>query len=180
MKFETIIVLVIAYNVVMAVLKSRARKAKAESEASPNPPQRAVAPAEQIRKTNSERKAAIPQPPAVEASKPRGLGKDLLDQLAKELGLPLPSSTPAKPVPAKTRPLPVSETSRIPKAMAAIPVSGLEQTALEGNPAVTQKRDPIGPLPRLATQLRDRNRVQEAFMLREILDPPLALRRKHP
>jgi hypothetical protein len=192
-KFETLIVLVIAFNVVTAVLKNRARKAKLKNEmpSSPAPTPAVPAPSEakeirrptaphQIRKAPVETTlASVKESIPSEKPKPVGLGKDLLDQLAKELGLQLPQPTLPKPVPSQLRPMPVPETSRIPMAAPITPVPTSAKSAEEGH-ATVQKRDAIGPLPRFAAQLRDRVRVQEAFMLKEILDPPLALRRKHP
>jgi hypothetical protein len=121
-KFNTLIFLIIAFNVVVALMRQRARKAGAPSPGSiPSPP-------------STEKSGALPDSMLSPVS---GLGEALAD----------------------TRP--------------AVPVAPIH---LE-KPSIVYKRDVSGILSNLRGQLRDHRRIQEAFILKEILDPPVASRR---
>jgi hypothetical protein len=121
-KFNTLIFLIIAFNVVVAVMRQRARKAGAPSPGS------------------------APSPPSTE--KPEALPAPILSPV-----------TELVEAPADTRP--------------TVPIAPVH---LE-KPSVVFKRDVSGILPNLRGQLRDHRRIQEAFILKEILDSPVALRR---
>lgn len=100
-------------------------------------------------------------------------GKRILDQLARELGLELPEAR--KPVPAPARP-----SNRQPSAPAAIEPA--EETVSARIPAPTPTAAPIAapaaPSFPGAADFSDPEAMRKAFILKFILDRPLALRHR--
>jgi hypothetical protein len=121
-KFNTLIFLIIAFNVVVAVMRQRARKAGApESGPMPSPP-------------STDNPEAMPAP--------------ILSPVAENVEAPADAQSMAPVAPIHSEKLPI-----------------------------VYKRDVSGILPKLRGQLGDHRRIQEAFILKEILDPPVGLRR---
>lgn len=157
MRFEYLILLIIAFNVVAAVVKNRAKKSREPGS----------------RRDESARDA-MP-----------GLGRDILDQLARDLGLRLPR--PVEPEPASGEaPAPVyagevrdgnprereRAVERTPeKSPTPSPVAPAR--GVRSQPA--RSRTAVGASP-LRDSLLGKDRLREAFILKEILDPPLARR----
>ena len=157
MKYETIIFLVIIFNVVTAFLQKRAKKERARKQA--------------------EMGAGKPLSTLPSKPKPASLGKSLLEQLAKELGLRLPQSEPgleslpptveiyAPPVPPAPPPAPVvdilpSELSpHHPMGPSWLMTSNLAESGKKSSPTVWSP-----------------GKMREAVVMREILDKPVSLR----
>ena len=114
MKFNTLIFLIIAFNIAMALLRQRAKKAR------------------------SQREEAEPAP--------------ALPPIETKISA---QATPSSPLALKVE--------------APIPVAAESASA---------KRPEIAPPSPFAVQLRERKSIQAAWILKEILDPPLVLRRR--
>jgi len=146
-KFETIIFLVILFNVVTAFLQRRAIKKKEKLKAEGGKPK----------------------------EKAVSLGRDLLVQIAKELGLRLPETeSEPEPVIESIPHAPPPRLNIAPEfsgdgekdtepAVARISVLSQAQTA----PEPKRKTSPFG---------LDMGKMREAVILREILDKPVSLR----
>ncbi len=163
MRFEYIVLLIIAFNVVTAVMKSRAKKAKAR-----------------VPEANRNAERPVAEMP--------GLGRDILDQLARDLGLRLPVPGPSLPVPAEaSTPEPVMERREESlreqeRQKEKAVVKAQEKRMLQAEAAQTKARSEpsrsrtgIGASP-LRNSLLGQDRLREAFILKEILDLPLARR----
>ena len=87
MRFEYVILMIIAFNIISAVVQRRAKK-RAEAE-------------EQAAHTQGGSGASVPEPEEVERLP--SFGRDILDQLARDLGLKIPrpqTTTPGAPGPS--------------------------------------------------------------------------------
>lgn len=101
------------------------------------------------------------------------LGRDILDQLARDLGLKIPSPAP-QPAP---RPAPrPAQVSKPVSQQSARPATSLSSPEPARKPRpVVQVAAPVPPVSVNVGRL-DAARLREAFVLKEILDPPVARR----
>jgi hypothetical protein len=99
-RFETIILLIVAFNVVTAVLQRRAKKkAREAAERAARSPEPASSP-------RASRPDRIEDDDADDADlRMPSLGRDILDQIARDLGLKTPKPAPP-PAPREARPAP--------------------------------------------------------------------------
>jgi hypothetical protein len=213
MRFEYIVLLIIAFNVVTAVMKSRAKKAREQAAHGPAgsgnrsapPPEAQSGPhyeefeedEEEYQNPYAGHRAGrqnLPEGPGEDRRSERpvaelpSFGRDILDQLARDLGLRLPQPPAPVPAPASSSTTSASssrvETSRSNPVVAAR-VSGREAqpriaatgmtAAKSGRSEATRSRTGIGASP-LRDSLLGKDRLREAFVLKEILDLPLARR----
>ena len=189
MRFETLIFLIIAFNVVAAVVKRRAKSKAQQSQ----PEQQSQPPRPDASRTRSPERAddAFEEPMRMP-----GLGRDILDQIARDLGLKVPKPAPAEPVaresrreeyraesrpemraPAPARSIPTdrnaenrqSETPYVTPGIAKDPARGKvrAEVAVRKTPGTTL-------VPRV--NLRDPVRLREAIMLKEVLGEPVSRR----
>ena len=222
----TIIIGVIAFNVVMSIIAKRKKKAQAEAK----DPQAAARLKEMARqkmeterakaqsaaaareaaarnaRQQAERRETAPEGSEERADQALEVGKDLLGQLARELGLKLPETeAPRRPVPrptaqqtspargssqkGETRPAKKSvfeaysgERER-PKSMKDLLAARKAAAAQEGENA--PRRIPRAeavpetvrpPGPMVRAQDLDAEALRRAFILKTILDKPVTLR----
>ena len=154
MKFQTIIFLVILFNVVTAFLQRRAKRAKEKLKADAGV-QPALRPASISGKSKEK---AI------------SLGKDLLGQLAKELGLRLPEAETEPEILLTPQPQ-IGLAPQIPNFKAEIHEFQSALQPVPHPPQITKEasrnRTPFG---------LDTVKMREAVILREILDKPVSMR----
>ena len=222
----TIILGVIAFNVVMSIIAKRKKKALAEAK----DPQAAARLKEQARQrmeaerakaqsaaaareaaARSARQQADRRETAPEASEERGdqaldVGKDLLGQLARELGLKLPESeAPRRPAPQRPA-TPQAPAARAPqkaeartskkavfegysaererpKSMKDLLAAQKAASAQEGEnaprrvPRAEAVPEPVRAAgPMVRAQDLDAEALRRAFILKTILDKPVTLR----
>ena len=194
MKFEYIILLIIAFNVIAAVVKKR--KADKASLPAPAPTSRARTEAERVRDLRAQDHSGNTREHRAEtrgevrdaregqdlealepAPRKGGMGRDLLEQLAKEIGLetapperPRPEASPYK---AEQRPESTAARRAAPEVVAVVP------PATHRVPRrVTAPVTPIAPAAPLRStpglDLRDREALRGAIIAREILGPPVS------
>jgi hypothetical protein len=146
-------------------------------------------------KGGSGRDAAAPAQDA--GAKAKDAGRDLLGQLARELGLELPQAPKPPPAPRPApanRPVPGSQpasASRTSPAQARTSAAGANaarKTAVreeavreeEGStspaPIALAHPEPIRAASPLAFELADADALRKAFILKTVLDKPLSLR----
>jgi hypothetical protein len=244
MRFEYIVLLIIAFNVISALMQRRAKKAReAAGQSDPNADEEDWMEDDDEAREVARRRA--PSQPASTSSripdeerveKMPSLGRDILDQMMRDLGLKVPSpsspqppsSRPASssPSPATSRPVPMSARSGATSSSSAErPVSqddlGLQreqrerrerelaaesarareqikewerlansrsrnperQAAASRQTLVTPRKQPTSVAAPMASSaanrvmdLRNPNRLREAFIVKEILDAPLSRR----
>ena len=159
MKFETIIFLVILFNVVTAFLQRRAKKAK------------------------EKRRVNAGDPPALQPATIRGkskekavsLGKDLLGQIAKELGLRLPE-TESEPEPV-IESIPLHPPLRMKPAPEFSGDGGDDKDPDVATVSVMSQSKPAPELMRKTSPFGlDMGKMREAVILSEILNKPVSLR----
>jgi hypothetical protein len=204
MRFEHIVLLIIAFNVVTAVVQRRAKKkarAKLEAAARSGRVQPAEAPsprgwnspeAEEGEWEDASRSEPVAEQP--DRGQMPSLGRDILDQIARDLGLktsPRPSPMPREPMEApepewrererevvRERPPRAAQPApRLAEARAATiaPAPPVVPRARVSTPPVRARAATADHLPRV--DLKSAAKLREAFILKEILDRPLALRR---
>jgi hypothetical protein len=213
MRFETLILLIIAFNVVTAVLQRRAKKAReARAKAGGDiadesgdreemipaqerewgDPHRETPPPGTARRSPSARRSDArrrPDGPSTHSThstssgqassgtggaEHAGAGRDILEKIARDLGLHFPRrEAPPAPKPASVpaaakKPAPVyGGSSREPAP------------APRRSVAATESRLDTRPTPGIPfARLRGADRLREAVVLKEILDPPLSRRRR--
>ncbi len=149
MRIDTLVLLLIVLNVAAAALKRRRRKA-ADQPAPPRSGEPETSPAEATSADRADREgrtldwesregvtAAATAPKASQRTEPPAtLGKDLLDQLARELGLKIP---PAPPAPGMRLPAPSAPSRPQPK-----PIPELVTRAARREEAPTPAPRPAG------------------------------------
>ena len=257
MRFEYVVLLIIAFNVVSAVLQRRAKKAR-EAEAEGNSEElsdagtaearaeEAAEPSRTHRRRDRARRAAAAREPGMsgdargqtsdapdadpDAEAPMrmpSLGRDILDQLARDLGLKIPAPTPRSEPdePSSSPDTPARRPAPPAQRPASRPMEHRElppRTTLPSRPARPEPRPALRPAvardtssttvpvafgrdfegharphrgipgavsvadaapaaaPATPVNLRadrlDARRLREAFVLKEILDPPVARR----
>jgi hypothetical protein len=189
-RFEYLILLIIAFNVVAALMRRRAKSKKAR-EAAERPRARRPQPSEHAEDFEREGE------PAREAPRMPSLGRDILDQIARDLGLNLPK--PASPEPGerearRERHTPVIVAERraaparsvedrqrekayvIPASRGAEPATDPGRRIATGSSVPTRKVPSSTRVPRV--NLHDPDRLREAFILKEILGSPVSRRRQ--
>lgn len=222
-----LVLAIIVFNIVLGMISKRKQgKGKPGPKGAGNADEarRRMEEARERARAEAERKAAereaharrdpeVPDKAAAEAEvrreKAKAVGKDLLSQLARELGLELPNAPkppPPRPVPAPApsrtstaRPAARKEALRNGRAagesgdgehdgtladlIASRKASGPEGTEAPAGPRAQAAFDPhASPEPArsavssLAGQLADAEALRKAFILKTILDKPLALR----
>jgi hypothetical protein len=225
MRFEYIVLLIIAFNVVTAVMKNRAKKTRDQAarggagvpDSVPQNRDRTASSASyEYDEDEEEEEYQDPyaghrperQSPVVRSAETRGsesregeargseapvpelpsFGRDILDQLARDLGLRLPKPSAPPPAPASASTASASsargEISRV-NPVVATRAPGREAqprtaatgmtAAKSGRSEVTRSRTGIGASP-LRDSLLGKDRLREAFVLKEILDLPLSRR----
>jgi hypothetical protein len=183
-----IVLAIIAFNVIGGLISKRKRRAP-----KPDPVRPDAEPFGREVSEKDERTRATTQDSGAQAKE---AGKDLLGQLARELGLELPP-TP-KPAPA-SRPAPPSRPSAPPRSAPASRPYAPEARAATAGPIAKRKtaeREEEGspslaretPAPQAATEpvrgatsvlaleLGDADALRKAFILKTILDKPMSLR----
>ncbi len=216
MRFEHIILMIIAFNVVSAVIQRRAKKrAEAEQAAGSH---------------GADPATPMPEAERDEGERLPGFGRDILDQLARDLGLkvprpqaPAPESAPRPPAPhssPKTSrgsqtprpshpsrgvprevppPTPVRREERrtvsfperpavrtervvkerVPERVRPASVPGVSVPPAAVSVVSVTEQAPQGAL-KHRIDLKDPARLREAFILKEILDVPVARRPQRP
>lgn len=223
MRFETVILLIIAFNVVTAILQRRAKKAqkeaqreaqKARGEASGQSAETDLDEAyeeypeyqeyqeeavfeedlrsrqrrERSSRDSDDARSSRHAPPQREPDEMKmpSMGRDILDQLARDFGLkvprkpkPVPTSPAPRPsakgktalerAPASQRTTSTHSPTRSPQLIAP---AAARPPQLASEPARTRDSAPS-----ITVNLQGVDRLREAIVLKEILDAPVSRRR---
>jgi hypothetical protein len=165
LKFEYVILLILAFNVVAALVKKR--KARAASA-----PPKAPSPREERPETVSRDER--PRAEAREGKAPsRGIGRDLLEELAKELGLETGEPERTRPEVPAYKPEAAAENVAA-RAEARTDARSVERTPRKSKPAAVEAAAPMRRAP--ALDLRDAEGLRRAFIAKEVLGPPVSRR----
>lgn len=184
-------------------IENRAGENRTESISSQPKDSRTAGSARQAdlqRNIPSDRADKAPAIPSKAKEKAAEVGKDLLNQLAKELGLELPQqgrpapAQPQAPKPSGPQPVPASAPSRtIPAATAGLASPDeIRNRNLEADRArpgtlyshrAPQSALPSGKVPTLipglaAGDLTDPESLRRAFILKTVLDRPVSMKRR--
>ncbi len=136
----------------------------------------------------SQKERVLPKDVTVQNRKPienklkekaTGVGKEILEQLAKELGLELPEAAkPAKPKPKATVPVPMQSVTPIAR-------SPLIKETIRTPTKVRAVAQSVKPIAKSAgyfsmpgNELSNVENLRRAMVFREILDPPVSKRRR--
>jgi|GEM_PF-3947666 len=127
MRFEYIVLLIIAFNVISALMQRRAKKAReAAGQSDPNAEEEDWMEDDDDGREDARRatpgagQTASRVPDAEPAERMPSLGRDILDQIMRDLGLKAPTpSSPPPPPPATSRPEPMYPRSGTPASSPA-------------------------------------------------------------
>jgi hypothetical protein len=170
LKFEYVILLILAFNVVAALVKKR--KARAGSAAPKPPSPREERPETASRDERPRAEAREGATASREGAAPsRGMGRDLLEELARELGLE--TGEPERPRPE----VPAYKPEAVAENVAARAQARTDARPVERAPrkAKTAAPEPAAPMRRApALDLRDVEGLRRAFIAKEVLGPPVS------
>lgn len=179
MKFEYVILLILAFNVVTALVKKR----KAEAARLPEKAAKAPPPPDPRKEVGRARDAYAPaETVPAEIAEPRkpkgGLGRDLMEQLAKELGLE--TAEPERPRPEVVYKEASPEAARVSEVVAVVPPATMRAPRRVTAPlaGATPAAPPEPAISRSAPalELRDREGLRRAFIAKEVLGAPVSRR----
>jgi hypothetical protein len=191
MSIEKIFLAIILINIIVSIIASRRKKKKLRETAERQELSRARAakPATQIKKRTfepPERKMERPRKePMPVVQKSLDTGKSILDEVAKELGLGFELNQPTSPTPQSyfeditSEPvLPESFKKPAEDAEEKPTTTPIRKPRLE----ITELEKPKVPgyvhTSFILKKLRNRQSFREAFVLKTVLDKPLALQKR--